>query len=395
MLSRTGAQFSGAPNFAYELCTRKTTAAERAALDLAQLAAGVLRRRADRPAGARRIRRSVCCRGSSRRNAFYPCYGLAEATLMVTGGAGPSKPRVVRADRARLAANQLVDAGPSADAQPLVSCGQALGDQEVLVVDPQTAHARGRGRRGRNLDPRRLGGSWLLESTPRIRSRRSALELADGRGPFLRTGDLGSVLAGELFITGRLKDVIIIRGRNLYPQDIERTTQQAHEAVDAGAAFSVGEPGHEELVVVHQVGREHRRSDMAPVLRAIRAADRRGARGRPAGDRAAAAGDPCRSRPAARCSAAAAARCSKQASSTSSTAGRGLPSRGGARVALDGGKGDPPRPKFLDHVAGSTPAESGGRNPNLDDRVAGGEGRTSSRRSCRRSQPSPHWASTR
>jgi acyl carrier protein len=77
---------------------------------------------------------------------------------------------------------------------------------------------------------------------------------------------------GELFVTGRAKDLIIIRGRNLYPQDVERTAQLAHEAVDAGAAFSVIKDGHEELVGVHQVHREHRRGDLAPVIRAIRAA---------------------------------------------------------------------------------------------------------------------------
>lgn len=269
-LARTRAAISGAPNFAYELCTRKTSPAERAGLDLS---AWRLAFCGAEPIDASTLQEFAEAFAPSgfRSNAFYPCYGLAEATLMVTGGAGPGLPRVVHANRALLATHELVDAGKDSGGQPLVSCGRPLGDQDVVIVDPQTRQPRPAGSvgeiwvHGRSI----AAGYW---NHPEEMSTTFGGRLPDGNGPYLRTGDLGSFLDGELFVTGRLKDVIIIRGRNLYPQDIERTVQQAHEAVDFGAAFSAGEPGHEELVVVHQVGREHRKADMAPVIRAIRAA---------------------------------------------------------------------------------------------------------------------------
>ncbi len=269
-LSRTGATVSGAPNFAYELCARKSTAAEREALDLSRwkLAfCGAEPIDADALDGFA----AAFAPAGFRREAFYPCYGLAEATLLVTGGAGAGAPRVVHADRGQLATGKLVEAGPGGAGQKLVSCGGALGDQEALVVDPVSAKPQAAGEigeiwvRGASV----AAGYW---NHPEDLATTFGAHTADGRGPFLRTGDLGSLLNGELFITGRLKDLIIIRGRNVYPQDIERTVQQAHEAVEQGAAFSVGDQEQEELVVVHQVSRERRKDDLKAVMLAIRAA---------------------------------------------------------------------------------------------------------------------------
>jgi acyl-CoA synthetase (AMP-forming)/AMP-acid ligase II/acyl carrier protein len=270
-IARTGAQISGAPNFAYELCTRKVGPAERAGLDLSKWRLAFCGAEPIDAAALSGFAEAFSNAGF-KSSAFYPCYGLAEATLMVTGGAGAGMPRVIHADRKELTANKLVDRAPgTAGSQPLVSCGRPLGDQEILIVDPKTSVPSPAGMigeiwvKGASV----AAGYWnhVEDSAASFDAR-----TADGRGPFLRTGDLGSFLQGELFVTGRLKDVIIIRGRNLYPQDIEKTVQQAHEAVELGAAFAVGDPGREELVVVHQIGREHRKSDMAPVLRAIRAA---------------------------------------------------------------------------------------------------------------------------
>ena len=270
-LARSGATISGAPNFAYELCARKIPAEERARLDLSRWRLAFC--------GAEPIDAQVLTEFAEafapagfREEAFYPCYGLAEATLLVSGGAGPGRPRVVYADRSRLAANELVDLGQaSSGAQAMVGCGRPLGDQEVRIVDPKTFEPLGEGAvgeiwvRGGSV----AAGYW---NHPEERWQTFGGRLADGEGAFLRTGDLGSLLGGELFITGRLKDVIIIRARNLYPQDLERTAQQAHAAVELGAAFAVHKDGREELVIVHQVSREHRRDDMGPILRAIRAA---------------------------------------------------------------------------------------------------------------------------
>jgi acyl-CoA synthetase (AMP-forming)/AMP-acid ligase II/acyl carrier protein len=366
-LSRTGAQISGAPNFAYELCARKATANDVASLDLSRwrlafcgsepIDAGALAAFADAftPAGFRS-------------DAFYPCYGLAEATLMVTGGAANGFPRVFRADRGQLAADRLVEAGPANGALPLVSCGWPLGDQEVIVVEPKTREPAAAGRvgeiwiRGGSIAP----GYWNQPTLPAFQpaldcangesdaaSANAAFSghTADGRGPFLRTGDLGAFHNGELFVTGRLNDVVIIRGRNLYPQDVERTAQQSHEAVDAGAAFAVGDPGHEELVIVLQVHREHRRGDLAPVIRAIRAA----------------IVDEYEVDPQAIV-------LLKPATLPLTSSGKVQRSRcrelflaneldvleqwqRPADAALTGAAGGPPRPKFLDHVAQSSPAE--------------------------------------
>lgn len=270
-IARTGAAISGAPNFAYELCARKISAEQRAALDLSRWklafcgAEPIDRRALDDFAAA-------FADSGFRQSTFYPCYGLAEATLMVTGGSRAEGPRVLQADRQALAAHRLTAASSSdANAQPLVSCGRPLGDQEVRVVDPQTFEPCLNGH---------IGEIWVSGASvakgywnhPEELWQTFGGRLADGSGPFLRTGDLGAFDQGELFVTGRAKDVIIIRGRNLYPQDVERTAQQAHEAIDLGAAFSVNVDGHEQLVVVHQVAREHRRIDMAPVLRAVRSA---------------------------------------------------------------------------------------------------------------------------
>jgi acyl-CoA synthetase (AMP-forming)/AMP-acid ligase II/acyl carrier protein len=270
-ISRTRAAISGAPNFAYELCTRKTTPEQRASLDLSSWRLAFC---GAEPIDARALQEfgSAMAAAGFREEAFYPCYGLAESTLMVTGAQGAEKLRVLKADRARLAARELVET-PSAngEAPRLVSCGRPLGDQEVRIVDPQTFQPCRDGAigeiwvRGHSV----AAGYW---NHPEELWQTFGGRLADGSGPYLRTGDLGAMHDGELFVTGRAKDLIIIRGRNLYPQDVERTAQQSHAAVDLGAAFSVISDGHEELVAVHQVHREHRRDDLAPVIRAIRAA---------------------------------------------------------------------------------------------------------------------------
>ena len=269
-ISKTGAAISGAPNFAYELCARKITSEQHAGLDLSRWKLAFC---GAEPIDSRALDEFAAAFAPQgfRTAAYYPCYGLAEGTLMVTGGGGANGPRVLHADRAQLAKHRLAAVAAGEASQPLVSCGRPLGDQLVRVVDPQTFEPCPEGR---------VGEIWVSGGSvakgywnhPEELWQTFGGRLADGSGPFLRTGDLGAFDGGELFVTGRAKDVIIIRGRNLYPQDVERTVQQAHAAIDLGAAFAVEVDGHEQLVVVHQVRREHRREDMAPVLRAIRAA---------------------------------------------------------------------------------------------------------------------------
>jgi acyl-CoA synthetase (AMP-forming)/AMP-acid ligase II/acyl carrier protein len=267
---------SGGPNFGYELCLRKITAEQRETLDLSHWRVAFC--------GAEPIRADTLelfaetfepC--GFRAEAFYPCYGLAEATLLGAGGDGPAAPAIRSFDRRALADHRVVQAEGDQEiehAQDLVGCGHGLLGEEVAIVDPATlrrAAAQQVGEiwlRGPNV----ARGYWNRESeNDEVFGGRMA---ETGEGPFLRTGDLGFVSQGQLFVTGRLKDVIIIRGRNHYPQDIELTAQMAHPALDAssGAAFGMGENGAERLVLVHEIDRQHRRADFKEVIRAIRRA---------------------------------------------------------------------------------------------------------------------------
>ena len=256
-ISRYRATTSGGPNFAYDLCVRKVGAAEREALDLSSwevafngaepVRAGTLRRFAEAfaPCGFRA-------------SAFRPCYGLAEATLLVSGWRQEGEdPRVRALDADALERNETVDAEDAARSRELVGCG--AGMQTVLAVDPES---------GEPLAPGRVGEIWVAGPSvaqgywqrPEETAATFGAHLADGAGPFLRTGDLGFVADGEVFLTGRLKDLIILRGRNHYPQDLELTAERGHADLRAGggAAFAAetdGGAGEERLVIVHEVDR--------------------------------------------------------------------------------------------------------------------------------------------
>lgn len=274
-IMRYRALVSGGPNFGYELCCRKIPSEELEGLDLSswQLAF----------CGAEPIRAETLQRFAEifgpygfRESAFYPCYGLAEATLLATGSMGPRKPTVLWVDREKLAEGVVVPVEKNQEhhCQPLVGCGHGLLSETVKIVDPQTCHELPAGTIGEIWikGPNVAAGYW---NKPEVNRRVFQARLAsDGDGPYLRTGDLGFIQNGELFVTGRLKEVIIIRGRNYYPQDIELTVQHAHPVLipGAGAAFSVEVDGEERLVVVQEVDRCYRDVDLREVVRQIRRA---------------------------------------------------------------------------------------------------------------------------
>ncbi len=255
-ISRYRATTSGGPNFAYELCVRKVGEAEREGLDLSSwevafngaepVRAGTLRRFAEAfaPCGFRAA-------------AFRPCYGLAEATLLVSGWRGEGEPRVRSLDAEALERHEVTDSGDTARRRELVGCG--LGLQTVVAVDPES---------GEPCAPGRVGEIWVASPSvaqgywqrPEETAATFGARLAGGSGPFLRTGDLGFVADGEVFLTGRLKDLIILRGRNHYPQDLELTAERSHPALrtGGGAAFAVDAAGEERLVIVHEVERQAR-----------------------------------------------------------------------------------------------------------------------------------------
>jgi len=270
-ISHYRATTSGGPNFAYDLCVRRIGPEDRKDLDLSSWR---LAFNGAEPVRAETLERFAAAFAPSgfRREAFYPCYGLAEATLFVSGGAADRAPRISNVDE-----------------RHLVSCGHAWGEQRIAVVDPEA---------GVELAPGRTGEIWIAgpsvargywrnpEATQRDFRARLAKpapspwgegwgegDRINPEGPFLRTGDLGALRDDELYVTGRIKDLVILRGRNHYPQDLELTAERSHPDLrpGCGAVFAAEIGGEERLVVVQEVERQ-RRSDFEELAAAMRRA---------------------------------------------------------------------------------------------------------------------------
>jgi acyl-CoA synthetase (AMP-forming)/AMP-acid ligase II/acyl carrier protein len=275
IISQHRAAVSGAPNFAYEHCVRKTTPAQRAALDLSSWQVAFCSAEPIRAETLERFAEAFAPAGF-RPDAFYPCYGLAEATLLAAGGRGPARPVVKRVLRKSLAENRVAEANGESRTrvQTLVGCGNALLGQQIVVADSEN---------GARCEEDCIGEIWVKGPSvaqgywrrPEETAEVFAARLADDHdGPFLRTGDLGFFSDGQLFITGRVKDVIIIRGLNHYPQDVEQTVEAVHPGLvfGAGSAFSLDVDGDERLVVVHELDRRYRHDNLPSILRAMRRA---------------------------------------------------------------------------------------------------------------------------
>ncbi len=270
-ISRMQATVSGGPNFAYDLCARKIRAEERKGLDLSSWQVAFT--------GAERIRAETIERFVEafapcgfRREAFFPCYGLAEATLMVSGGPRRTARTIVHVRADALGRNQVQDASPDDSAsRALVGCGRCLPGQKIVIVDPQTCLRCADGEVGEIWvqGPSVACGYYGLAEATQVAF---GGRLTTGEGPFLRTGDLGFLRDGQLFVTGRRKDVIIIRGRNYYPEDIERSVECAYSAFRAGycAAFSIDVEDREQLVVIQEIEPRHRDLDADAALQAVR-----------------------------------------------------------------------------------------------------------------------------
>jgi acyl-CoA synthetase (AMP-forming)/AMP-acid ligase II len=277
-ISRYKATISGGPNFAYELCTRRITPEQRATLDLSSWDVAYN--------GAEPVRADTMKRFSAafascgfRPNAFHPCYGLAEATLLVAGGSlGDNMFRTIQV--AEFEQNRVVEANaPDQNVRTLVGSGHALDDTKIVIANPESLTVCAADEVGEIWvsGPSVTQGYW---HRPEDTERACQAYLKDtGEGPFLRTGDLGFIKESELFVTGRLKDLIIISGRKLYPQDIELTVEQSHPALRPAscAAFSVDGIGEEHLIVVAEIEPRYQPSarqslDVEAVTRAIRRA---------------------------------------------------------------------------------------------------------------------------
>ncbi|WP_308016560.1 non-ribosomal peptide synthetase [Jidongwangia harbinensis] len=244
-VSEHGATTSGGPNFGYDLCVRKTTPEERAGLDLSRWNVAFNGSEPIRPATLDRFAAAFAPAGF-RRDAFLPCYGLAEATLIVTGKPVGEPPKQVRLDPHALGTGTAVPVGGAATH---LSSGVADADQRVEI---RTAD-------GVRVSDGTVGEIWV--SGPSVAAgylgpaERSADTFVTADTPWLRTGDLGTILAGELYVTGRAKDVIIVRGRNVYPQDIEEAADTAATEVRPGcvAAIGLSVDGEEQLTVVAEL----------------------------------------------------------------------------------------------------------------------------------------------
>ncbi len=270
-ISRYRVTHSGGPNFAYDLCVRRIDEAARASLDLSTWSIAYN--------GAEPVRQETLERFATafascgfRRQAFYPAYGLAEATLKVTGGRRYDGPIYCTVQGAALEQHRVIQTEPGTPgSRTLVGCGRAAHGTEIAIVNSESTGL---------CTPDEVGEVWVSGpgvaagywNQPEETERTFQARLSkNGGGRFLRTGDLGFVRDGELYIVGRQKDLIIIRGRNHYPQDIESVMQQAHASLKpgGGAAFSV-EINHEERLVVAQEIETRGKAEAPAIMEAIR-----------------------------------------------------------------------------------------------------------------------------
>lgn len=255
-ISKYGVTITGGPNFAYQLCVDKVHDEDIAGVDLSTLEIAFN--------GAEPIRSSTLSAFSEkfapygfRSEAFLPCFGMAETTLIVTGG--PKSPRPIKNcfDRNALDNKRVVSVDENSDvARQLVACGAVLPKETVLIVDPDTSDVLPEDTIGEIwVDSPSVGKGYFRREDATTRTFQAKTK--DGRGPFLRTGDLGFLYDQQLYVSGRLKDMIVVRGVNRYPQDIEETVEQASKVVHAGAvgAFAMEHDNREQLAIVAEVAR--------------------------------------------------------------------------------------------------------------------------------------------
>jgi acyl transferase domain-containing protein/acyl-CoA synthetase (AMP-forming)/AMP-acid ligase II/pimeloyl-ACP methyl ester carboxylesterase len=283
-ISKYRGQTNGGPNFAYDLCVESITPEQKATLDLScwELAFS----------GAEPVRAETLERFSEYfrdcgfcPQAFYPCYGMAESTLMITGSRRNASPVAAAFDLKQLEENQAVVTEPSESAITLVSSGENSPQQKLAIAkltegiaNPEIRHQCPDGEVGEIWvkSPSVAQGYW---NRPELSAHSfdGMLRTLTGtqESGWLRTGDLGFLRHGELFVTGRLKDLIIIRGRNYYPQDLELTVDNAHESIRVGnvAAFTLEVGGVEQLVITPEIKRTSlRKLNVAEITKAIRRA---------------------------------------------------------------------------------------------------------------------------
>jgi len=270
-ISKYKATTGGGPNFSYDYCIQKIKPEEVEGLDLSSIK--------NFYCGGEPVRKKTFkefpkhfSSAKVRTNQMFAVYGMAETTLIVTGKDPASEPGYVRVNQEALSKNKLIFVSEEEKGIDLVSNGRVWMETKVAIVNPETFE---------ETDENTIGEVWIAGPTvakgywnkPEENKRTFNAFLSNGKGPWLRSGDLGFIFKGELYITGRLKDLIIIRGVNYYPNDIEYSVQQSHEAFkpNSGAAFSIQKDGIEKLVVVQELERNYLRNvDFDTLLASIR-----------------------------------------------------------------------------------------------------------------------------
>ncbi|MFI4955559.1 MAG: fatty acyl-AMP ligase, partial [Gammaproteobacteria bacterium] len=258
----------GGPNFGYQLCIEKITEQETHGLDLSCWKAAF---NGSEPVRATTLqdfsKKFTGCNFNFQ--AFLPCYGMAETTLIISGKPRAEMPIISAVKQTALVTGHLVK-----DEQSnylLVSSGQVYASYVVKIVNPDTQKL---------AEPNEIGEVWVRGPSvaqgywnkPEATQEIFRATLQNDPHKYLRTGDLGYLDGPELYITGRLKDIIILQGRNVYPQDVEQAVEECHSALRIGhtAAFAVEVNEQEQLVIVAEVERTYRKIELKPVFRAIR-----------------------------------------------------------------------------------------------------------------------------
>lgn len=268
-MTRFRAGSSGAPNFAFQMCMDRVEPHDRQDLDLSGWKIAVLSTEAIRIETLDQFAQTYAPFGF-KRSAYYMAYGLSEGAGTFDVQSGAPKPITISVDAEALEQGQ-VRVTPVGSGRVLVGCGQPMPDQQIVIVDPETSQLRGNDQ---------IGEIWIRGSQvadgywhqPEATALTFQAHLSSGEGPYLRSGDLGFFHDRELYIAGRLKEMLIVRGKNLYAVDLERAAETAHPALlsASSAAFSIPVDGEEQLVLVHEVRPDHPGLDVEEVASAVR-----------------------------------------------------------------------------------------------------------------------------
>ena len=274
-LSKYQITTSGGPNFAYDLLCQKITDEQRSTIDLSHWEVAFT--------GAEPVRAETLEKFAElyqpcgfKPEAFYPCYGMAEATLFITGIDASQYPTITYLNKKALSEDKVVMVNSdSPNSKAVVSCGRTWLGDEIIIVDPETKTQCANDGVGEIWAAGTGIGQGYWQREEQTANTFQATLANNPDKTYLRTGDLGFIKDGELYITGRIKDMMILWGRNHYPQHIEETVETCHPALrpSHGAAFSVEVNGEEQLVVAHEINRSDlRKLNAEEVIGAIRLA---------------------------------------------------------------------------------------------------------------------------